>query len=239
MGELDALLAKARTADPSERITYRDAIAAHGDAAVVAMADWLRDPRLAAFAVRVLARIAEVPENRAAVLKTLKSADPDGMPAFVARDVTQALESLGGGKIPQLPRSRSNPRTREGQWPGDRNVSALERRFHDEMLGIFTSAGEATRKRRADGTTIRGYWASYFLRGVRNHGGPAYARQLLRAEGTSDGFQRLTDEGRLDLTVEALVLRPEFSELFSADERAVAANRLAKAGYRPPSEAQS
>jgi hypothetical protein len=77
-------------------------------------------------------------------------------------------------------------------------------------------------------------WASYFLRGVRNHGGPNYARQLLRAEGTTEGFQRLTDEHRLDLTMEALVLKPEFAELFTEDERSVAAHRLARAGYQPP-----
>jgi hypothetical protein len=101
------------------------------------------------------------------------------------------------------------------------------------MLAIFTLAGEATRKQAPDGSTIRGYWASYFLRGVRNHGGPAYAHQLLRAEGTSDGFQRLTDEHRLDLTVEALVLRPDYASLFSDEERTIAAHRLARAGYQP------
>ena len=101
------------------------------------------------------------------------------------------------------------------------------------MLDIFRLAGEATRRERPDGSTIRGYWASYFLRGVRNHGGPNYARQLLRDQGTSAGFQRLTEEGRLDLTVEALVLKPEFADLFNDDERSVASDRLARAGYQP------
>jgi hypothetical protein len=100
------------------------------------------------------------------------------------------------------------------------------------MLDIFRLAGEATRHPRADGSVARGYWASYLLRGVRNHGGLEYARQLLRKEGTTDGFQRLTDEGRLDLTVEALVLKPEYAQLFSDEERRVAAHRLAQAGYQ-------
>jgi hypothetical protein len=99
------------------------------------------------------------------------------------------------------------------------------------MLDIFRLAGEATRRPRPDGTTQRGYWASYFLRGVRNHGGPKYARQLLRAADTSAGFQRLTDEGRLDLTVEALVLRPEYEPLFADEDRKIAARRLEEAGY--------
>ena len=101
------------------------------------------------------------------------------------------------------------------------------------MLDVFRLAGEATRRTRSDGTVARGYWASYFLRGVRNHGGPDYAHQLLRKEGTTDGFQRLKEEGRLDLTMEALVLKPEYAELFTDDERRVAAHRLAEAGYQP------
>lgn len=40
----------------------------------------------------------------------------------------------------------------------------------------------------------------------------------------------------LVLTVETLDLRPEFSELFTDDERAVAASRLARAGYQPRSQ---
>jgi hypothetical protein len=113
-------------------------------------------------------------------------------------------------------------------------VTALELRFHDDMLEIFRLAGEATRRRRPDGTIQRGYWASYFLRGVRNHGGPAYARQLLRKAGTTEGFQRLKEEGKLALTMEALVLRSEYSTLFSEEERRIAAHRLAEAGYQPP-----
>lgn len=119
------------------------------------------------------------------------------------------------------------------KWPGSRAVSAVELRFHDAMLDVFRLAGEATRRTRSDGTTARGYWASYFLRGVRNHGGPDYAHQLLRKEGTTDGFQRLKEEGRLDLTMEALVLRPEYADLFTDEERRVASHRLAEAGYQP------
>ena len=102
------------------------------------------------------------------------------------------------------------------------------------MLGVFRLAGVATRRTRPDGTIARGYWASYFLRGVRHHGGPEYAHQLLRKEGTTDGFQRLKEEDRLDLTMEALVLRPEYAELFTDEERRVAAHRLAEAGHQPP-----
>jgi hypothetical protein len=153
----------------------------------------------------------------------------------IRNDIEIALRRLRGTQT-RVAATKSRRASTGEQWPGSQEVSPLELRFHEDMLAIFTLAGEATRKRAPDGTTIRGYWASYFLRGVRNHGGPAYAHQLLRAEGTSDGFQRLTDEHRLDLTVEALVLKPEYASLFTAEERSTAAHRLARAGYQPPSE---
>lgn len=234
MAPLGTLLEKARKADPGDRIQYRDLIAAHGLAATPAMTDWITDSRLGAFAVRVLERIAAESSNRRAVLGALASVDPRALPEPIARDVAQAIGRLGGTRPRDTAHTRKGPPKVEEQWPGNRTVSPLELRFHDAMLGIFPLAGEATRKRGADGSTIRGYWASYFLRGVRNHGGPDYARQLLRAEGTTDGFRRLTEERRLDLTMEALVLRPEFAELFTVPERAVAASRLARAGYQPP-----
>jgi hypothetical protein len=233
---LDRLLEDARTADPGDRILYRDRVAAQGSVAIPSMKQWLDDPRLAAFAVRVLERIAVEPTNRRAVLDALTSAEPGGLSVPVAQDVALAIDRLGGRSRLGAPRLPKGPRTDSEQLPGHRTVAPLELRFHREMLNIFTLAGEATRKQSADGSTIRGYWASYFLRGVRNHGGLAYAHQLLRAEGTSDGFQRLTDERRLDLTVEALVLKPEYSELFTDEERAVAASRLARGGYQPPSD---
>ncbi len=231
MTDLAKLLDEARSADPGNRITFRDSIAAYGRNAVPTMTAWLADPRLGAFAVRVLQRIASEPEARADVVRALRSADSSRLAEVVARDIASALDQLQPSAGPT---TRAKSTAAVTPWPGDRTVSALERAFHEAMLGIFTRAGEATRKQRSDGTFIRGYWASYFLRGVRNHGGVAYAHQLLQAAGTSDGFQRLADEHRLDLTVEALILRPAYAELFTDEERAVAASRLARAGYQPP-----
>ena len=77
------------------------------------------------------------------------------------------------------------------------------------------------------------YNATRFIQMVSEHGGLEAARQLLRAPGVSDGFTTLWEHRRLDLSVEAHVLRPEFSDLFSPDERAIAARRLREYGYRP------
>jgi hypothetical protein len=231
MNDLDGLLKAARGADPGDRIDFRDPIAAYGESAIAAMARWLEDRQLGAFATRVLGKIAQDPVHRTAVVRVLAATDPARMSEPVQRDVAATLAQLrpasrGAGGAERTPRATPE------HWPGDRAATGLELRFHDAMLDIFRLAGEATRRTRPDGSVARGYWASYFLRGVRNHGGVAYAHQLLRAEGTSDGFQRLTDERRLDLTVEALVLRDEYVELFNTEERSVAAHRLARAGYQ-------
>jgi hypothetical protein len=227
--ELDKLLAAARSAGRERRIEYRDAIAEHGARAARAIREWLPDPELGAFAVRVLEKIAQRPDDRPAAINALKSIDASATSEIVARDASDALGRLGHRESGY----RGKPSKAQMAWSGYASASSLEQRFHDDMVGIFQRAGEATRKERPDGSVVRGYWASYFLRGVRNHGGVAYAHQLLRADGTTDGFKRLTEEGRLDLTMEALVLRPEYAALFSETERQVAASRLARAGYEP------
>jgi hypothetical protein len=229
MPELPDLLAEAKAASGADRIDYRDSIASFGIEAIPAMRDWLSDPILGAFAVRVLERIGAEASTRRAAIAALTSAEPPTDP--ICRDIAAALARLGYAKTAESGTRRSGS---SGEWAGYAGASPLERRFHDDMLDIFRKAGEATRKQRCDGTFVRGYWAIYFLRGVRNHGGLVYARRLLRATGTTDGFARLTEEGRLDLTMEALVLRPEYSALFTPRELQVAASRLAAAGYPPP-----
>ena len=56
-GEIVGLLAHARHAGPAHRIEWRDRIAAHGQPAIEAIAPWLGEPKLAAFAVRVIERV--------------------------------------------------------------------------------------------------------------------------------------------------------------------------------------
>lgn len=232
--DLDQLLDAASSADPGVRIEFRDPIARHGAVAIPRLRGWLADPRLSAFAVRTLEKVAADPENRRAVLDALGSVDSQAASEPVRRDVADAVARITG-RVPRPGGATAPGRKAAAEpWPGSRVVSSLELRFHDDMLDVFRLAGEATRRTRPDGSIERGYWASYFLRGVRNRGGPDYAHQLLRKEGTTDGFQRLKEEGRLDLTMEALVLRPEYAELFSDQERSIASHRLAEAGYQAP-----
>ncbi|MCP3013138.1 DUF262 domain-containing protein [Nocardiopsis dassonvillei] len=80
-----------------------------------------------------------------------------------------------------------------------------------------------------------GYTASFFLGMLAELGPLETARKLLNAPAVSDGFSNLWDRGRLDLTVEALVLRPEFSPLFTEEELGRARSRLGQFGYTLPS----
>ena len=50
----------------------------------------------------------------------------------------------------------------------------------------------------------------------------------------SEGYRRLWECQRLDLSFEALMQEPRFASLFSADELAWARRRLQEYGYPPP-----
>lgn len=102
-------------------------------------------------------------------------------------------------------------------------MNDLERRFHGAMIEIYEKAKRET-----------GYNATRFLQMVSELGGLTAARRLLAAPAVSDGFTSLWERGRLDLTVEALVLSEQYRELFSEDEREGAAARLA--AYRRPND---
>src|SRR3954447_24294587 len=98
-----------------------------------------------------------------------------------------------------------------------------ESHFHEAMLDIY-------RRAKAEA----GYNATRFLGMVVERGGLATARYLLRATTVSEGYAALWERKRLDLTVEAMILRPEWNSLFSDDERRIAVDRLKEYGYSGP-----
>lgn len=100
-------------------------------------------------------------------------------------------------------------------------VIDLEARFHEEMLRIYDQA------------TTFGYYPTYFLRMVNDHGGLQSAKILLDKDAPSYGFERLWEEGRLDLSVEALVLGEQWRGLFDLDELREAYRRLDGSDYDP------
>lgn len=91
-----------------------------------------------------------------------------------------------------------------------------EEKFNQEMLDLYQVVGKAT-----------GYWANYYLRSVRKHGGLVHAKKALaKRDDAQDGFKRLIKVGRPDLSVEATVLKDEYRSLFTDDELEEAQRRI-------------
>lgn len=218
MSTLDELLAAAAAADGMTRINFRDPKAAFGADAIHRLEPWLGDARLASFAVVTIERVAAQPDQVDLSRASLRSARAR-CNETVRGDIDAALTRLGRPARVSSPRA-STPAFRRlvSTRPA---LSAVEGAFDQAMLDIYSEAGRATR-----------YWAGYFLRSVRKDGGLEAARKLLWKTGTSTGFERLKEESRLDLSMEALMLRPEFRELFSEAELGRASDRLAEHGYR-------
>ena len=89
-----------------------------------------------------------------------------------------------------------------------------------EMEQLYRKLGQAT-----------GRYPSRYLGMVRRRGGLGCAKTLLaRPEG--DRLKDMRAMGRLDLSVEALVLDQRFTHLFTPQERAIARARLEAAQAR-------
>jgi hypothetical protein len=128
--DLHGLLASAAGAGPTERIEWRDRIAAHGASAIAAVRPWLSDPRLAAFAIRVIERAGQDGEREAA-LSTLRGArrkiDPRVRP-----DLDWALLQLrtpASGPVPAAPQATRPARVAPAARPhGTADMSGASRR---------------------------------------------------------------------------------------------------------------
>ncbi|MDR6832095.1 MULTISPECIES: hypothetical protein [unclassified Sphingopyxis] len=89
----------------------------------------------------------------------------------------------------------------------------LAREFEAELLSTYRECEKL------------GYRPTGMLDLMERLGAIATARHLL-ARPPSDGFARLFELNRLDLAIESIVLRPEWSSLFSDHERGIARRRL-------------
>lgn len=98
--------------------------------------------------------------------------------------------------------------------------SDLEHRFDMSMMNIYHRA-------RAEVN----YNATRFLQMLHDHRGQGTARILLHSAIVSEGYTALWERGRLDLTVEALILEPQWHELFTEEEREIARKRLNDYGF--------
>lgn len=100
-------------------------------------------------------------------------------------------------------------------------MANIEVRFHSAMLNIYEEAKSQCN-----------YNATYFHRMVSEMGGLEAAKQLLSTDAPQYGFTKLWECGRLDISVEYLVLKDEFKSLFTKEELKTAKRRLEDYGYR-------
>lgn len=70
------------------------------------------------------------------------------------------------------------------------------------------------------------------MRPVEQENALKQGKHLLAGSRLSDGFSQLQAKGRLDLTLEALVIDRRFTGLFTDEEANEALTRLLEAGYR-------
>ncbi len=98
-----------------------------------------------------------------------------------------------------------------------------EAAFDTAMMRIYVRARDEV-----------GYNATRYLQMLHDHRGLQTARILINAAQPSEGYTALWERGRLDLTVEALVLQAQWKALFAQEPELLhrAHSRLAEYGFQ-------
>lgn len=99
-------------------------------------------------------------------------------------------------------------------------MNDLERKFHNAMIDVYRKADKEC-----------GYKATRFLQMLGEKGGVKTAKELISKDGGTEGFLKLWQFKRLDLSIEALVQQEEFKELFTDEELRMCKDRLGNYGY--------
>lgn len=102
------------------------------------------------------------------------------------------------------------------------DAEAMTAQFQSHMRDICETAG-------------RDYHCAdeAFVQLMDAEGGLAAAKQVINRSGGGELFARLCECGRLDLTVEAQALLPQYEALFTPEERGLCRARLVEHGYSP------
>ena len=105
----------------------------------------------------------------------------------------------------------------------DSGMADIEAQFDVAMFNVYRQAKDEA-----------GYNATIFLQMLTDRRGVRTAKALINAARPSDGYTALYERGRLDLTVEALVVEDErWQNLFTDEELARARKRLRDYRYEP------
>ncbi len=95
-----------------------------------------------------------------------------------------------------------------------------DQQFHEAMVEVYQRARKEC-----------GYTATAFLRMVLDHGGVEAARRLLSTDEAQSGLYELWNCGKPEISVEYLVLQPQWRDLFASEQRRRARQRLIDLGF--------
>lgn len=105
-------------------------------------------------------------------------------------------------------------------FKNEKEYEMIKDRFTMEMVRIYDRCREGS-----------DYVPSYFIRMVMGDGGVETAKSLLSTSEIQEGFIKLWENNRLDLSMEALVIKEPWNKLFTKDELKEAERRLREAEY--------
>lgn len=100
-------------------------------------------------------------------------------------------------------------------------MSPLEERLRADLLEVSEQA------------TKLHYYPARFVQMIHEDGPVLTARSLLTDTDIQSGLIRLWDLKRLELSLEAQILKPEYAELFTTEELRSARARLTKLDWQP------
>jgi hypothetical protein len=109
--------------------------------------------------------------------------------------------------------------------PADKDVEEPEGDLQAEFRHSMTDAYERAKSE-------AGYDAAPLRRMMSEHGCVEAAKRIIAIPHISEGFAALWERGRLDLSVEALMIDPRFTQLFTDKEIGAARRSLEQFSYR-------
>ena len=98
----------------------------------------------------------------------------------------------------------------------------LIKEFNERTIALYNEIHKET-----------GYNATRFLQMISSSSGYEATKVLIRANRVSEELTKLWEFKRLDLSIEAEILKEKWSPIFTCDEKAIAEKCLLELGYFP------
>ncbi|MDD4842827.1 MAG: hypothetical protein PHU31_00630 [Anaerotignum sp.] len=99
-------------------------------------------------------------------------------------------------------------------------MTALEKKFSEEWM-----------KKAEETQGMEDYNAARLLKSIQEHGGVSVAKRALERNGSSENFEVLKKNNRLDLSMEAIMVKGEYGAFFEDDEVNQCLALLCDCGY--------